>query len=323
MLDPDWVRGHADDFDVFHIHFGFDACSPSLLHELVAVLAEFGKPLVLTVHDLRNPHHDTPAAHDEHLDILVPAADALITLTAGAAAEIERRWGRVARVVPHPHVLDLADLLSREVGASGAPRTSAAAAQSRPFLVGLHLKSMRPCMSGAPVVAALMDTVEEMGNATLRIDVHRDVAEADGDRHDAVLVEALHAAHARGAQLHVHDFFSDAQLWAYLADLDVSVLPYRYGTHSGWLEACRDLGTAVAAPTCGYYADQGPVFSFGLNEAGLDAVSLTRAVWAARAAGRPAPLCAVTRTAQRERIAALHEQIYRDVLARAERAGKR
>jgi len=316
MLDPDWVRAHVDDFDVFHIHFGFDACAPALLRDLVAVLRQFGKPLVQTVHDLRNPHHETATAHDEHLDILIPAADALITLTAGAATEIERRWGRVARVVPHPHVLDLAELRRRELAAAAAARLGQPVADQEPdpFLVGLHLKSMRPCMSGAPVVAALLDTVEEMGNARLRIDIHCDVADPDGDRHDAVLVEALDAAVVRGAQVEVHDFFSNEELWSYLAVLDVSVLPYRYGTHSGWLEACRDLGTAVAAPTCGYYVDQGPVHSFGLDESGLDARSLTRAVWSARAAGKPAPLSVDGRTAQRQRIAAIHEEIYRAVL---------
>jgi glycosyltransferase involved in cell wall biosynthesis len=316
MLDPDWVRTHADEFDVFHVHFGFDACAPGLLRELVAVLGAHGKPLVQTVHDLRNPHHETPDAHDEHLDILIPAADALITLTPGAAAEIELRWGRVAKVVPHPHILDLSEMRRRAArAAAGADLPEAGAgSQSAPFLVGLHLKSMRPCMSGPPVIAALMAAVEEMGDARLRVDIHRDVAEPDGDRHDPVVVEALLAAAARGAQVEVHDFFPDAELWDYLAALDVSVLPYRYGTHSGWLEACRDLGTAVAAPICGYYSEQGPVHSFGLDEAGLDAVSLSRAVWAARAAGRPAPLSAAARTEQRSQIAAVHEEIYRGVL---------
>ena len=31
----------------------------------------------------------------------------------------------------------------------------------------------------------------------------------------------------------------------------------KFGTHSGLLEACRDLGTAVVAPACGAYGDQG------------------------------------------------------------------
>lgn len=316
MLDPDWVRANADDFDVFHIHFGFDACAPSSLRELLAVLRELGKPLVQTVHDLRNPHHQTRTAHDEHLDILIPAAGALITLTAGAATEIRRRWGRPARVIAHPHVLDLAELRRRDISRPAGPRPA-----TRTFLIGLHLKSMRPCMSGAPVVAALLDAVDELGaergRPRLRIDAHRDVAHADGAGHDPDLVRALRAAAARGAQVEVHDFYSDPDLWTYLAELDASVLPYRYGTHSGWLEACRDLGTAVVAPTCGFYAEQGPVHSFVLDESGLDAASLTgalRGAWAARDAGEPVPLSANMRIEQRQRIASAHEEIYREVL---------
>ena len=104
-----WTRtgceGH--DFDLLHVHFGFDARTPRDLAQFVAALRARLKPLVFTVHDLRNPHHADPAdQHDAQLDVLVSAADALITLTPGAAAEIRRRWGREARVIPHPHVVD-------------------------------------------------------------------------------------------------------------------------------------------------------------------------------------------------------------------------
>ena len=59
----------------------------------MAALRRHDKPLVLTVHDLRNPHHDTAQLHDAQLGVLVPAADALITLTPGAAATIRRPLG--------------------------------------------------------------------------------------------------------------------------------------------------------------------------------------------------------------------------------------
>src|SRR4051812_32498848 len=36
-LDPSWVSQHLEDFDVFHVHFGFDASSPEQLRELVAL----------------------------------------------------------------------------------------------------------------------------------------------------------------------------------------------------------------------------------------------------------------------------------------------
>ncbi|MEV8100304.1 hypothetical protein [Streptomyces sp. TLI_235] len=55
MLDPVWVRENADRFDVFHLHFGFDAQTPEQLAELVEELRRRHKPLVYTVHDLENP----------------------------------------------------------------------------------------------------------------------------------------------------------------------------------------------------------------------------------------------------------------------------
>jgi uncharacterized protein with PIN domain len=57
MLSPSWVLDHRDEFDVFHIQFGFDAQEASCLSELARALRSVRKPLVYTVHDLRNPHH--------------------------------------------------------------------------------------------------------------------------------------------------------------------------------------------------------------------------------------------------------------------------
>lgn len=55
MLQPAWIDEHADDFDVFHLHFGFDALSPDKLQGVAGALHRHGKPLVYTVHDLTNP----------------------------------------------------------------------------------------------------------------------------------------------------------------------------------------------------------------------------------------------------------------------------
>ena len=51
MLDPGWVEANHETFDVFHVHFGFDARSPGELCALTAALAAAGRPLVVTVHD--------------------------------------------------------------------------------------------------------------------------------------------------------------------------------------------------------------------------------------------------------------------------------
>src|ERR1700712_231900 len=86
MLRPEWVRRH--DFDLFHVQFGFDAWEPAELQRLVSELRARGRPLVQTVHDLRNPHHEDRRLHDAQLDVLIPAADAVVTLTYGASRGI-------------------------------------------------------------------------------------------------------------------------------------------------------------------------------------------------------------------------------------------
>jgi glycosyltransferase involved in cell wall biosynthesis len=304
MLSSAWVREHSRDFDVFHLHFGFDALAARQLRELVRTLRRLGKPLVYTVHDLRNPHHEDRQAHDGHLDVLIPGADALVTLTGGAADEIESRWGRRPVVLPHPHVVPLRRM---------SPRKRA----GRRFVVGVHAKSVRPSMDPVPVIQALAEVVRGLPGGVLRVDIHHDVFDSGGMRHDRVIAGHLRQAAAKGEiDLRVHDCFSDAELWSYLESLDVSVLPYRFGTHSGWLEACHDLGTAVAVPSCGYMAEQRPCLRYVHDERGLDARSLQEAVLEAyrrrpRWQGQVGERC-------RERIAvaAAHRHLYEELLCR-------
>ena len=302
MLRPEWAA--TADIDVFHVQFGFDTCTPDGLRELVGVLRRRGIPLVITVHDLRNPHHADRREHDAQLDVLVPAADAVLTLTTGAAAEIARRWGVEALVVPHPHVVDLAHARAlRERPATG------------PWTVGLHVKSLRASMDPLAVLPTLVEQVRSMPDARLLVNGHKDVLDDGGSRRDDELASYLRGAERRGdLELHVHDYLSDDDLWDYLARLDVSVLPYRFGTHSGWLEACRDLGTTVVVPDCGYFADQGPVLSYAMGEDRYDAESLRTALRTART-DPPPPADLDARARQRDEVAAAHLELYRRLLA--------
>jgi hypothetical protein len=305
MLRPEWAE--TEDFDIFHIQFGFDGWDPEDLRRLVKVLRSRGKPLVYTVHDLRNPHHQDRTLHDSQLDVLIPAATAVLTLTQGAASEIWRRWRRDAVIVPHPHVVPFERMSRVRRALTGAP-----------FRIGLHLKSLRASMDPLRLLPQLVATAHSLPNTVLQVNGHRDVLEADGARRHDALAEFLTSAAAREElELHVHDFMSDDELWDYLETLDVSVLPYRFGTHSGWQEACRDLGTAVVAPSCGYYADQGPVETYLHDEDCYDASSLHEALLRAYAAGPPRPLTVDARRGQRALVADLHRRIYRRVLETA------
>ena len=308
MLDPDWVKAEAATFDIFHVQFGFDAIAPAELRRLANEVHAAGKPLVYTVHDLRNPHHEHSPEHDAQLDVLMSEADALVTLTPSAAEQIHARWGRDATVIPHPHVVDFATMARAQ-----ARRESRH--PDAPFRVGLHVKSLRANLNPIPLVRALAETHHEMPNTILQVDGHHDVLDEGGPRYNAELSTMLKDYDRRGIiDLRIHDYFTDAALWEYLESLDASILPYRFGTHSGWLEACRDLGTDVIAPTCGFYAEQGPVRLYRNDETGFDADSLISAVAAASSSAPVVPLSVEVRTVQRAQIAQRHDELYAGLL---------
>lgn len=306
MLEPGWVSANHDKFDVFHVHFGFDAIGPEVLSGVVHELKAHGKPLVYTVHDLRNPHHRESEAHARQQEVLVCAADELITLTPGAAQVVWDRWGRRCRVLPHPHVLD-SDRI--EQARDGGDR----------YVVGVHAKSLRANMDPLPVIDALVDIVSGLPHAVLQIDLHDEIFDPANHWHaphtGAALLDYDRHEHVR---VHVHPYFSDSEFWDYLASLTVSVLPYRFGSHSGWLEACFDLGTAVIAPGCGFYDQQRPCGVFEFSEEHFDAESLCRAVnegYRRWARGTPAPRATwAARRTERVELAAAHRHLYRAVL---------
>jgi glycosyltransferase involved in cell wall biosynthesis len=301
-LDADWVEAHREEFDLVHLHFGFDARSPGQLSDWVERLAVLGKPLVYTVHDLRNPHHETATLHAEQLEVLIPAASALITLTEGARSAIRRQYGREAHVLPHPHVVPEQWLL--------APRP-----RRHHFTVGVHLKSLRANMDPLPVLEVLAKVVPAIPDGRLRVDVHCDVMTPGTQRHDPEVARAVSSlAEDEHVDVEIHDFFTDDELWDYLSGLDVSVLPYRFGTHSGWLEACHDLGTVAAVPDCGFYDQQRPCLSYHLGPEGLDAASLEAAVQEAYANPREWRAAPEERHEERVALAAAHRRIYAEVL---------
>lgn len=307
MLEPGWVSANHDRFDVFHVHFGFDAIAPDVLSGVIAELKAHRKPLVYTVHDLRNPHHDEPRAHAEQQDVLVMAADELITLTPGAAQAIWSRWGRRPRVLPHPHVLD-SERIEQQRGDTAR------------FVVGVHAKSLRANMDPLPIVTALVEIVAELPNAVLQINVHDEIFDPANywyaPRTGATLLDFDRHEHVR---VRVHRYFSDSELWDYLASLTVSVLPYRFGSHSGWLEACFDLGTAVIVPSCGFYDQQRPCGVFEFSEDHFDEESLSRAVGEAYcrwSVGTLTPRATwAARRTERVELAAAHRCVYQSVLA--------
>jgi hypothetical protein len=299
IFDPGAVRELAGEADLVHLHFGFDQLTTEGARRWLAELAAADLPLVFTVHDLRNPHHLDPGVHAGLLAELVPAADELITLTAGAAAEITRQFGREATVLAHPSLVD-------------GPRNAGVATE--PGLAALHLKSLRRNLQDPERVVRAAAAGARDAGGRLRVDLHPEVA--DDPRLASLLEEPPEAV-----EFAVHPRFDDRELERYLQQAQVTVLPHRWGTHSGWLELARDLGTRVVAPDCGFYAEQwSEVVSYVNNETrGLDEGSLAAAV--ARALQLPIldPASATARGAERIQVQRAHARIY----ARATQAARR
>lgn len=298
-LEPAWLSDHIDDFDVLHLHFGFDSISPGRLHQVVDLLHHHNKPLVFTAHDLHNPHFRDNTLHLEQLNVLVRGADEVITLTPGAATEIVQRWGIEATVIPHPHVAPL--------GMIGRPR-----GHGPEFVVGVHAKSLRANLDPLAILDTIVTSAAGLPDTRVRVDLDSHVFDPGGDQQTADLA-AIITDYATGhnVDLRIHDRFDDNELWQYLTEIDVSVLPYRFGTHSGWLEACYDLGTAVIAPDCGYFADQKPCRTYGFGLDRFDPSSLTGALGATHAERDSTPAASrASREIERQRISAMHDAVY-------------
>ena len=272
---------HAAEADVLHIHFGFEHRTPRQIADLVRALPI---PLVVTVHDLDNPHLTDPADQAEHRErvrILVEAADAVVTLTDCAAERLRREFGAgQVRVLPHPSVADTP---------VDAPHGGGA---------GVFLKSLR-----SNVVADPEFYLGIARHIPLTVWVH----DVDATRD---LRAALDGADS--LRLIVHEPLDDAPLHAAVAGLDACLLPYTRGTHSGWLEMCRDHGTNVAVPDTGCYADQADAPGSVEVYAAGDAAGAARALDTLVRRG-PVPY-AGDRGAQRERVASAHAEMYRDVV---------
>ncbi|ABS05900.1 hypothetical protein [Kineococcus radiotolerans] len=294
-LDAAWVEANAAAFDVLHLHFGFESRTPDQLREWLAALRRTGRAPVLTVHDLQNPHLDDQRPHEALLDVLVPGVDALVTLTPGAADEVERRWGRRPVVVAHPHLAPPAEI--------GVPRP-----RREEAVVGLHLKSLRANLRALPALRTLTAAVDRLPGTRLRVDVHAE-ALADGFvRHDPDLLRWLRAAQGR-VDVRVHDRFDDDELIAYLRELDVSVLAYGHGTHSGWLELCHDLGVPVLAARTGHLHQQRALVQVDLDDEDDVVAGLRRAL----AGFEGAAATREERAAERLRVAEAHRDLYRRI----------
>jgi hypothetical protein len=277
QFDRNWLTAHLDEIDVVHVHGVPPRLSPHEVDAAVSVTRESGLPLVVTAYHLTDPAGLDEDNFSAQLATLLRAADAVVTITPGAAEELEERFGVAATVVPHPHAVDFVRM-RRERPAG--PRQS--------LVVGTHLGSLR--MPGDPVafVRALADAVSHTPDARLVVHLHDHLLDPDSSRYAPDTIGAVQRIVAEaGGVARAHRPMTDSQLWDHLFSLDVSVVPPLFGSHSIWPEACHDLGTSLVLPAASHAAQQRPCLTYGTARGTADAASLRDALAAARGAETP------------------------------------
>jgi hypothetical protein len=259
VLSRRWLTRHLDEVDVVHLHGLPPRLSPEEVAATADTVRESGTPLVVTGYHLSDPAGRPGDAYAAQLDALVPRADAVITLTEPAAAEMRRRWGVEPVVLPHPHVVDFVRM-----------RQERLRFRRGEFLVGTHLAGLNLPTDPLGLTTALAQAVSRLQRhrpgVRLVVHLHETVLDPGAAGFNPCLVRKLDSlVRSCGGMLRVHRPFSESQLWDHLFSLDVSVVPGLHGSHSVWPEACADLGTQVLLPAGTHAAAQRPclVFSDG------------------------------------------------------------
>ncbi len=268
---------------VVHLHFGFEHLTVEALGDWVRQLRRHRLALVLTVHDLQNPHLADQSRYQQLLRLLVAEADAVITLTAWAAAVIERVHGRAAHVIPHPHVVPLPELRRRS---HRRPRRG----------VYVHAATCRPNLD-----VELITTVAAVAGDLGGVRVHVRAPLTPSSRRAVARLRQHELVH-----LDIGPRLTDRELWERIELAHVLLLPYQWGTHSGLLETATDLGTPCIAPAVGAFVDQGAVEI----DRGDPAAALRRALLLVPRRDHAA------RARQRVAIAEAHQRVYSAVLDR-------
>lgn len=275
-FEASWLDHHLADVDIVHVQAITPGQTPQDVAAAVAAVRAHTTPLVVTGYHLSDPSGADPQAYAEAMDVLVPAADAVVTLTESAAEEMRRRWAVDPVVLPHPHAVDFVRM-----------RQQRPARRRGQFLVGAHLATLRVPTDPVLLVDALSRAVRGIEDARLVVHAHETVTDPGSATYSPTAIREIdRLVRAAGGALRLHRPFSESQLWDHLFSLDVSVVPGLYGSHSVWPEACADLGTQALLPAGSHAAEQRPCLTYEQDD-DVDALgdSLAKALWTASEQG--------------------------------------
>jgi hypothetical protein len=234
----EWVAGNLSEFDICHVHF-FELTPAQTLSDCLIRCKENLKHIVVTLHDIIPIHGCDPEAYAEKIRILMKETDAVVTLTIGAAKEIQRHSGRPVSVVTLP-LGCVVEPMHRHWGMG--------ARCQRPvrFAAFGSLRQNRRI----ELLVQAFDELPADTDATLSLLVRPIGTTTDFD------LERVRGYESPRVSVRIAPAITDEEVIAFVAESSVLVLPYDRVCHSGQLELAFDMGVSVVAPIAGYLREQ-------------------------------------------------------------------
>jgi hypothetical protein len=243
-----WLARQAklDFFDLVHIHF-FEAEPLDTIRCALQRCAEHRKAIVFTAHDLCPVFSRHDPGFENKLVETCSYSQAVVTLTPQAAESLNRNWGVTstkATVIPHGYVLHPEHQLARS-------------ARSHAGLVEFTMfGSFRPNRAS---YLALVDWFYGTARLGVRMNLLlRPLGPADPQAESTEARSVLSFIRQREERINAVMLPNpnDDVLASFLAQSDVIVMPYVWGTHSGQLELAFDLGLIPVITNVGFYRSQ-------------------------------------------------------------------
>ena len=252
----DWINRQTSlgFFDVLHVQ-SVELAKISAIQKTLDRCVADRKSIVVTVHDVEPLFPEDGEDFVSRVRLVCHFASAVIALTKRSGEEIAKRFGVVGekvQVVPHGPVLSLRHALWKKKRK-----------RNRLFTVGMF-GGVRPNRS---FLAAAVNALYGLESQDVRVRIlSRGLNPIElGPASEALELVALAGRDAR-LSLELLPFPSDDEIARFVHSLDLLVLPYLCGTHSGQLELAFDLGVPVVAPAFGCYRDQWRLHQDSLSE---------------------------------------------------------
>jgi glycosyltransferase involved in cell wall biosynthesis len=246
----EWLAGRDsfDFFDVLHIHF-FEFSPVEVINAVLEKCVYKKRRVVATIHDLSPMFNDSKEAFENKLRKICSACAGIIALTEGSAnklIEIVNLQGIEARlsVIPHGFVLDP----GHRLWGKGRPC-------SHTVVYALY-GSFRPNRDTYTLLLNWVYGLQEF-DVQLKI-LCRPLSPCDLESQSLMLNEVFGLIESNNSRVRIamRPFPTDEEVVEFLAECDVLIMPYRWGTHSGQLELAFDLNLIPVIADNGYYAEQ-------------------------------------------------------------------